>query len=117
MGPLKVAKTGSNMASSKSSQSKPAYKRVLLKLSGEALAGDNVHRIDEKIVKSIASSVFEVQKTGVQVALVIGGGNIYRGADGERMGMDRVSSDYMGMLATLINALALQSALENLGAI
>lgn len=105
------------MASSKNSRSKPAYKRVLLKLSGEALAGDNVHRIDEKIVQSIARSVFEVQKTGVQVALVIGGGNIYRGADGERMGMDRVSSDYMGMLATLINALALQNALENLGAI
>lgn len=104
------------MAPSKTSKSKPAYSRILLKLSGEALAGDNEHRIDEKVVKSIAEAVYEVQKSGVEVALVIGGGNIYRGADGERMGMDRVSSDYMGMLATLINALALQNALEILGA-
>ncbi len=98
-------------------KSKSAYKRILLKLSGEALAGDNTHRIDEKIVRDIAQEVFEVSKTGAQIALVIGGGNIYRGADGERMGMDRVSSDYMGMLATVINALALQNALEKCGAI
>ena len=103
-------------ASSKASKSKPLYRRVLLKLSGEALAGDNQHRIDEKVVQAIAKAVFEVQKSGVEVALVIGGGNIYRGADGARMGMDRVSSDYMGMLATLINALALQNALEKQGA-
>ncbi len=103
-------------ASSKGSKSGPLYKRVLLKLSGEALAGDNEHRIDEKVVQAIAKAVFEVQKSGVEIALVIGGGNIYRGADGERMGMDRVSSDYMGMLATLINALALQNALEKQGA-
>src|ERR1039458_4266233 len=102
--------------SSKTSKSKLVYNRVLLKLSGEALAGDNEHRIDEKIVQSIAKAVFEVQKSGVQIALVLGGGNIYRGADGARMGMDRVSSDYMGMLATLINALALQNALEQQGA-
>jgi uridylate kinase len=101
----------------KSKNPKSAYKRILLKLSGEALAGDNTHRIDEKIVRTIAQEVFEVSKTGAQVALVIGGGNIYRGADGERMGMDRVSSDYMGMLATVINALALQNALEKCGAI
>jgi len=103
-------------ASSKNHRSKPAYHRVLLKISGEALAGNNVHRIDEKVVQSIARSVYEVKKSGVELALVIGGGNIYRGADGERMGMDRVSSDYMGMLATLINALALQNALEKIGA-
>ncbi len=103
-------------ASSKSNKGKSVYHRVLLKISGEALAGDNEHRIDEKVVQSIARAVFEVQKLGVELALVIGGGNIYRGADGERMGMDRVSSDYMGMLATLINALALQNALEKLGA-
>jgi uridylate kinase len=103
-------------ASSKKQKTKTVYKRVLLKLSGEALAGDNEHRIDAKVVQSIARAVFDVQKTGVEVALVIGGGNIYRGADGERMGMDRVSSDYMGMLATLINALALQNALEKIGA-
>src|SRR5581483_8230331 len=97
-------------------QPKPVYRRVLVKISGEALAGDNEHRIDAKVVQSIARAVFDVQKSGVELALVIGGGNIYRGADGERMGMDRVSSDYMGMLATLINALALQNALEKLGA-
>lgn len=105
------------MASSKNSKLKPAYRRILLKLSGEALAGDKQkHRIDEKVVQSIAKAVYEVQQSGVETALVIGGGNIYRGADGERMGMDRVSSDYMGMLATLINALALQNALEKVGA-
>jgi uridylate kinase len=102
--------------SSGNRKSKPAYKRILLKLSGEALAGNNEHRIDEKVVQAIARAVFEVKKAGVETALVIGGGNIYRGADGERMGMDRVTSDYMGMLATLINALALQNALEKLGA-
>lgn len=105
------------MAASKTAKSKSAYKRILLKLSGEALAGDNTHRIDEKVVRTIAQAVFEVSRSGAQVALVIGGGNIYRGADGERMGMDRVTSDYMGMLATVINALALQNALEKLGAI
>jgi uridylate kinase len=101
----------------KSQKLKPVYRRVLLKLSGEALAGGHQkHRIDEKVVQSIARAVYNVRKHGVEVALVIGGGNIYRGADGERMGMDRVSSDYMGMLATLINALALQNALEKIGA-
>ncbi len=109
------------MPSSKKSKSKSAskssYRRILLKLSGEALAGDNEHRIDEKVVHTIAEEVLEVSRSGVEVALVIGGGNIYRGADGERMGMDRVTSDYMGMLATIINALALQNALERLGAI
>ena len=95
---------------------KPVYRRILLKVSGEALAGSNKeNRIDEKIVQSIAREIFNVSRSGVEVALVIGGGNIYRGADGERMGMDRVSSDYMGMLATLINALAMQNALEKIG--
>jgi uridylate kinase len=102
--------------SSASRKSKSVYRRVLLKVSGEALAGDNEHRIDEKVVQTIAKAVFDVKKMGVDIALVIGGGNIYRGADGERMGMDRVTSDYMGMLATLINALALQNALEKQGA-
>jgi len=102
--------------SKKSAPGRKGYRRVLLKLSGEALAGNNLHRIDEKVVQAIAKAVYDVRKSGVEVALVIGGGNIYRGADGARMGMDRVSSDYMGMLATLINALALQNALEKLGA-
>jgi len=104
------------MAKSASPIPRKGYRRVLLKLSGEALAGNNLHRIDEKVVQAIAKAVYEVRKSGVELALVIGGGNIYRGADGARMGMDRVSSDYMGMLATLINALALQNALEKLGA-
>jgi uridylate kinase len=98
-------------------KAKPAYRRVMLKISGEALAGTSrEHRIDEKVVGSIAREIYGVWKDGVEMALVIGGGNIYRGADGARMGMDRVSSDYMGMLGTLINALALQNALEKLGA-
>jgi uridylate kinase len=101
----------------KDPKSKPVFRRVLLKLSGEAMAGGHPeHRIDEKVVQSIARAILDVRRRGVEVALVIGGGNIYRGSDGERMGMDRVSSDYMGMLATLINALALQNALEKLGA-
>jgi uridylate kinase len=101
----------------RSKKAKPAFRRVLLKVSGEALAGTSrEHRIDEKVVGSIAREIYDVWNSGVEMALVIGGGNIYRGADGERMGMDRVSSDYMGMLGTLINALALQNALEKLGA-
>jgi uridylate kinase len=106
----------SKMPRSAAKKSGPRYQRILLKLSGEALAGSGHHRIDEKVVQDIARAVIDVRALGVQVALVIGGGNIYRGADGERMGMDRVTSDYMGMLATLINALALQNALEKLGA-
>jgi uridylate kinase len=104
------------MAASSLKKKKPVYRRVLLKVSGEALAGDQGYGIDAKVVQAIAQAVHEVHQSGVQIALVIGGGNIYRGADGEKMGMDRVSSDYMGMLATLINALALQNALEKQGA-
>jgi uridylate kinase len=104
------------MAASSLKKKKPVYRRVLLKVSGEALAGDQGYGIDAKVVQAIAKAVHEVHQSGVQIALVIGGGNIYRGADGEKMGMDRVSSDYMGMLATLINALALQNALEKQGA-
>ncbi|HET9870414.1 MAG TPA: UMP kinase [bacterium] len=104
------------MAASSPSAKKPLYKKVLLKISGEALAGSKGYGIDAGVVQAIAQAVHGVHQKGVQVALVIGGGNIYRGADGEKMGMDRVSSDYMGMLATLINALALQNALEKVGA-
>jgi uridylate kinase len=95
---------------------KPVYRRILLKISGEALAGKARFGIDENIVKDIATQVAEIHHMGVQVALVIGGGNIYRGTDGAKMGIDRVSSDSMGMLATVINALAMQSALEKAGA-
>ncbi len=95
---------------------KPVYRRILLKISGEALAGSARYGIDEKVIRDIAGQVAEIQAMGVQVALVIGGGNFYRGTDGERMGIDRVSGDHMGMLATVINAIAMQSALEKVGA-
>ena len=90
----------------------PAYKRVVLKLSGEALQGEQSYGIDPKIVLSIAHQVKEVKKMGVELAIVIGGGNIFRGVAAPSQGMDRSSADYMGMLATVINGLALQDALE-----
>lgn len=95
---------------------KPIYQRVLLKLSGEALAGDQKYGINTDILGSIANDVVAIHKLGVQVGIVIGGGNIFRGVAASAKGMDRASSDYMGMLATCINALALQDALEKLGA-
>ncbi len=94
---------------------KPAYKRILLKLSGEALLGDEDYGIDPAIIGRIANEVLEVRKTGVQVAIVIGGGNIFRGAGLAESGIDRVTGDHMGMLATLMNSLALQDAMENAG--
>lgn len=93
---------------------KPVYKRVLLKLSGEALAGKNGTGISSEILKQIAREIAEVHKVGVEIGLVIGGGNIFRGVAASAQGMDRASSDYMGMLATVINSLALQDALEKL---
>ncbi len=94
---------------------KPIYKRILLKLSGEALAGDAGYGIDQETIQYIAREVVSAQKTGVQIGLVIGGGNIFRGLAASAKGMDRSSSDYMGMLATCMNALAMQDALEKLG--
>lgn len=91
---------------------KPAYKRVLLKLSGEALGGEQGSGINTSVIKQIAVDIAEVYQQGVQLGLVIGGGNIFRGVAASAQGMDRASSDYMGMLATVINALALQDALE-----
>ena len=93
-----------------------AYRRVLLKLSGEALMGDEDYGIDPKIISRLAHEVIEAQQAGAQIALVIGGGNIFRGAGLAAAGMDRVTGDHMGMLATIINALAMQDALEKLGA-
>ncbi len=93
----------------------PVYKRVLLKLSGEALAGKAGTGINTTVLKQIAEDVALAYKLGVQIGLVIGGGNIFRGVAASAEGMDRASSDYMGMLATMINALALQDALENAG--
>lgn len=95
--------------------SRPVYRRILLKLSGEALAGTRDWGIDPLVLDGVARSVAEVQGLGVQVALVIGGGNILRGAELASSGVDRVTSDHMGMLATIINALALQDALERHG--
>lgn len=91
------------------------YKRIVLKLSGEALAGDDGYGINHEIITSISKQVVEVVNLGVQVAIVVGGGNIWRGVAGSARGMDRATADYMGMLATVINALALQDALEKLG--
>jgi uridylate kinase len=89
------------------------YRRVLLKLSGEALMGQADYGIDPVLIKRIASEVAEVSRLGIEVAIVIGGGNIFRGAGLAGAGMDRVTGDYMGMLATVMNALALQDALES----
>ncbi len=91
---------------------KPPYKRVMLKLSGEALMGDGEYGIDFNTVARIADDIKQVLSLGVEVAVVIGGGNIFRGVAGATVGMERASADYMGMLATVINALALQNALE-----
>lgn len=91
------------------------YKRVVLKLSGEALAGDKGYGIDPVIVDAIAKEIKEVRATGLEVAVVVGGGNIWRGLAGSSKGMDRATADYMGMLATVMNSLALQDALENCG--
>ncbi|WP_160725752.1 UMP kinase [Bacillus sp. USDA818B3_A] len=93
----------------------PKYKRVVLKLSGEALAGEAGFGIKPSVIKSIAEQVKEVAELGVEVAVVVGGGNIWRGKIGSEMGMDRATADYMGMLATVMNSLALQDSLENLG--
>ena len=91
------------------------YNRVLLKLSGEALMGNNSYGIDPKRLSEYASEIKAVVDEGAEVAIVIGGGNIYRGMNAEEMGIDRVQGDYMGMLATVINGMALQSALEAKG--
>ena len=93
----------------------PVYRRVLLKLSGEALMGEADYGIDPKVLHRLAREILDVQKTGVQVGVVIGGGNIFRGEGLAASGMDRVTGDHMGMLATVMNALAMQDSLESLG--
>jgi len=92
-----------------------AYKRILLKVSGEALMGEQTYGIDPEVANQIARDVSEIQGMGVETAIVIGGGNIFRGVAASARGMDRATADYMGMLATIINALALQDALEKQG--
>jgi uridylate kinase len=91
------------------------YKRILLKLSGEALMGSQGHGIDLTVIDKIASEIKEICEHGLQIAIVIGGGNIFRGLSAAAKGMERASADYMGMLATVLNALALQNTLENKG--
>jgi uridylate kinase len=95
----------------------PVYKRILLKLSGEALAGQQGYGIDPEVLSGIAAEIREVVELGVQVALVIGGGNIFRGIAASSAGMDRASADYMGMLATVMNSVAMQDALEKHGVV
>lgn len=94
---------------------KPHYKRVLLKLGGEALLGDREYGIDPKAAKEVAREIKQIQETGTQVVVSIGAGNIFRGMAGAANGIDRATADYMGMLATTINAMALQDAVEKIG--
>ncbi|MBP9941285.1 MAG: UMP kinase [Comamonas sp.] len=96
-------------------QVKPAHKRILLKLSGEALMGDDQFGINRATIERMVAEIVEVSKIGVQVAVVIGGGNIFRGVAGGSAGMDRATADYMGMLATVMNALALADAMDKQG--
>ena len=96
-------------------ESEPQYRRVLLKLSGEALMGDLDYGIEPKVIQRIAAEIAAAKKQEIEIAIVIGGGNIFRGAGLARAGMDRVTGDYMGMLATVINSMAIQNALEKEG--
>lgn len=89
----------------------PVYKRIILKLSGEALLGDKAYGVDVSVINNIADQVVVLWKRGIEIGIVIGGGNIFRGSEGEELNIDRATADYMGMLATEINALALQSSL------
>ena len=90
------------------------YKRVLLKLSGEALIGNKDHGIDDSFISDLAGQLAELHKNNIQLIIVIGGGNFFRGTDLEKLGIQRVTADHMGMLATVINSLALQSSIEKL---
>ncbi len=94
---------------------KPKYQRVIIKLSGESLAGNLGYGINQETLSSISSQLAEIVNLGVEVSIVVGGGNIWRGVSGSKQGMDRATADYMGMLATVINSLALQDALEDHG--
>src|SRR5688572_25264554 len=100
--------------SDSSGENQMRFRRILLKLSGEALMGEVAYGIDPKVVIRIAHEVKEVHEFGVEIALVVGGGNIFRGLQASATGMDRASADYMGMMATVMNAIALQDALEKL---
>ena len=103
------------MSSVKKSAPHPIYRKILLKLSGEALMGDKTYGLDPSTVRFMAAEIKKVYDMGVEISVVIGGGNIFRGVEASLQGMERASADYMGMLATVINALALQNSLEKLG--
>jgi uridylate kinase len=103
-------------AAAKPGTQRPVFRRVLLKVSGEALMGEQEYGLELERVEAIAREIFDVQQSGVEVAIVVGAGNIYRGMAAAAEGMDRATADYAGMLATLLNALALQDALERIGA-
>ncbi|MEO8344709.1 MAG: UMP kinase [Betaproteobacteria bacterium] len=107
--------TAPSVPSSGAAATGPAYKRILLKLSGEALMGDDAYGIKRETIDRIVAEIADVQRLGVEIAIVIGGGNIFRGVAPGAAGMDRATADYMGMLATLMNALALQDALRRAG--
>jgi uridylate kinase len=109
------ATSTTSAASSAKPAAGPAYKRILLKLSGEALMGDDAYGIKRETIDRIVAEIADVQRLGVAIAIVIGGGNIFRGVAPGAAGMDRATADYMGMLATLMNALALQDALRRAG--
>jgi len=110
-----TAKPAAVTAAVVAAASKPAYRRILLKLSGEALMGEDAYGINREVIDRIVAEVGEVVRLGVEIAVVIGGGNIFRGVAPGAAGMDRATADYMGMLATLMNALALQDALRRAG--
>jgi uridylate kinase len=112
--PASVATPPTSAASAKPAAA-PMYKRILLKLSGEALMGDDAYGIKRETIDRIVAEIADVQRLGVEIAIVIGGGNIFRGVAPGAAGMDRATADYMGMLATLMNALALQDALRRAG--
>ncbi len=105
----------SSVSNKTGTSSAAPYKRVLLKLSGEVLMGDTSYGIDPETISRLAAELIEVRKSGVELAIVIGGGNIFRGMMGTASGMDRASADYMGMMATVMNAIALQDAIERHG--
>ena len=111
-----MSTTSSHEARAGAGAGEQGLRRVLLKLSGESLMGDREYGVDPRTVSAIAREVVAVQETGTEVAIVVGGGNFYRGMKAAAEGMDRATADYAGMLATLLNALALQDALERLGA-
>ncbi len=113
--PTATASLGTVAPSSASPSNGPAYKRILLKLSGEALMGGDAYGIERETIDRIVAEIADVLRAGVQIAIVIGGGNIFRGVAPGAAGMDRATADYMGMLATLMNALALQDALRRAG--